>query len=396
MGANFDPLDTTRGIPYEELARLRAEEPVYRTPSGVWYLALQDDVLAATEAIDVFQSSFREPGVVVPEQEQLISEIPEPRHGQVRRIVNSAIAFHKLGRVEPFVRGLAEPILDELAARGHGELVSELILPIPNSAIAFLLGVPPSDFELWARWSDEVVLSDYPARNRTERGEGLAGAFPEFAAYVDAQIEERRRLDAPPEQDFIARLVRTEVDGRRLGDVELRTLIVFLLISGNETTRHLLGNLLCTVATRPEIYAQLRARPELVSNAVEESLRLDPPVAVLMRDCIRDTEVRGVRIRKGEKVAFGLASANRDERYYEEPDVFRLDRPQPKAHLAFGGGPHVCPGSALARLEGRVVLATALERIAELRAAPGFRRSKVGLFWANGPTELPVELRAAA
>jgi cytochrome P450 len=113
-----------------------------------------------------------------------------------------------------------------------------------------------------------------------------------------------------------------------------------------------------------------------------------------MRNCAADTEVRGMKIRAGDKVAFGVASANRDERCYEDPDTFRLDRPNPKAHVAFGGGPHVCPGSALARLEGRLLLEVMLERVDELRVAPGFERRKVAPFWANGPTSLPLEVSA--
>jgi cytochrome P450 len=393
MDASFDPLDNSAGIPYAGLARLRAEQPVYRTPGGAWYLALQDDVLRATEDVHAFVSSFREPGVVVPDQEQLVSEIPEPRHGRVRRIVNSAIAYHKLGRVGPLVREMSEDLVGALLERGRGDAVRDLILPIPNAAIGFLLGVPREDFPLWAQWSDDVVYSEYPARNRTARGEGLAGAFPEFAAYIDRQIAERRRASSPPE-DFVTRLIQTEVDGRRLEDVELRTLIAFLLVSGNETTRHLLGNLMTTFAQRPDLWQELRADPALITSAVEESLRMDPPVAVLMRNCALDTEVRGVKIRAGEKVAFGLASANRDERFYGAPDEFRLDRPNPKAHVAFGGGPHVCPGSALARLEGRVLLEVLLERVSELRVEPGFERQKVAPFWANGPTALPLAVVA--
>jgi cytochrome P450 len=393
MDSSFDPLNASAGIPYAGLARLRAEQPVYRAPGGAWYLALQDDVLRATEDVHAFVSSFREPGVAVPDQEQLVSEIPEPRHGRVRKIVNSAIAYHKLGRVGPLVREMSEDLVGALLERGSGDAVRDLILPIPNAAIGFLLGVPRDDFPLWAQWSDDVVYSEYPARNRTARGEGLSGAFPEFSAYIDRQIAERRRASSPPE-DFVTRLIQTEVDGRRLEDVELRTLIAFLLVSGNETTRHLLGNLMTTFAQRPDLWQELRADPALIPSAVEESLRMDPPVAVLMRNCAIDTEMRGVKIRAGEKVAFGIASANRDERFYERPDEFRLDRPNPKAHVAFGGGPHVCPGSALARLEGRVLLEVLLERVSELHVGPGFERQKVAPFWANGPTALPLEVVA--
>jgi cytochrome P450 len=269
--------------------------------------------------------------------------------------------------------------------------MDELVMPLPTSVIATLLGVPTRDFHLWGQWSGEVVQGDYPTKNRNQRGEGFAGAHPDFAAYVDGQIAERRAATDPPD-DFVTRLIRTEVDGESLSDTEIRTLMVFLLVAGNETTRNLIGNLLVTLGQDPTLFRQLQADPELIPVAVEESLRLDPPTAVLLRDCIRDTEIHGVPIAKGEKVAFGIASANRDESHYEDPDAFRLDRPDPKHHLAFGGGPHVCPGSVLARMEARVALEVFLEGVAEMKLAPDFVREKVPVFWANGPRRLPAEL----
>ena len=393
--SGFDPLDTREGVPHAGYARLRREAPVSRTPSGAIFLAKQEDVLAATKAVDVFRANFREPGVVVPADEMLISEIPEPRHGRMRKIVNSAVAAHRIGRIEPFLRSYSAELIDRALAVGKVELVQELVMPIPTSAIAHLLGAPPEDYEKWGRWSDEVVQSDYPRLNRTERGDGLAGGHPEFAAYVDRLIEEHRVADPAPD-DFITRLLQTEVDGVRLNSVELRTLLVFLLLSGNETTRHLLSNLLHAFAVRPDLLQALQADPHLVHNAVEESLRLDSPVILLMRECIQDTEVRGLPIRRGEQVAFGVASGNRDEDHFEAPDEFRLDRPQPKGHIAFGGGPHVCPGASLARLEGRVLLEVLIERVATIDLEPGLAWEKVPVFWANGPAGLPARLTARA
>jgi cytochrome P450 len=257
--------------------------------------------------------------------------------------------------------------------------------------IATLLGVPTSDFHLWGQWSGDVVQGDYPTKNRNERGEGFAGAHPEFAGYVDRQIAERRNASDPPD-DFVTRLIRTEVEGESLTDTEIRTMMLFLLVAGNETTRNLIGNLLVTMGQDPALFRTLQEDPEQIPIAVEESLRLDPPTAVLLRDCIRDTEIHGVAIREGDKVAFGIASANRDENHYEDADSFRLDRPDPKHHVAFGGGPHVCPGSVLARMEARVAIEVFLENVAEMKLAPDFVREKVPVFWANGPYRLPVQL----
>jgi len=313
-----------------------------------------------------------------------------PQEGYRLLRAEAPVAAHRIGEIGSFVRDLANRLLDELLPEGRIELLEQFIMPIPNSAIGVLLGVPVGDHALWAGWSDEVVQGDYARRNRNERGEGLAGAHPEFTAYIDARIAERRAAPVSP-PDFITRLLQTEIDGYRMSDVELRTFLAFLLISGNETTRHLLANAAHTLASRPDLYARLREEPALVPNAVEESLRMDPPVVYLLRECIADVEVGGCAIRRGEKVAFGLASANRDERHYEEPDAFLLDRPRPSDHVAFGGGPHVCPGSALARLEGRTVLEVLIRRVAKLELDPAFRWKKVRTFWANGPEALPVD-----
>lgn len=385
----FDPLSA----PFDDpgFADLRDRCPVSKTEMGAWYFARYEDSVAGAKDVDRFIASFREPGVVVPDEEQLVSEIPEPRHGQIRRIINSAIAAHRIGRVEPFCESLCNELLNELLTRGEPvDLVSEYVMPVPNNVIAHLLGAPPEDFRRWAEWSDEVVQGTYPTKNRNERGEGLAGAHPEFVAYVDALIAERRER---PTEDFITRLVSTEVDGRRLTDIEARSQLVFLFISGNETTRHLIGNLLWRVTSDPGLFEQLQNDPSLISAAVEESLRLDPPVKFLMRNCMIDGEVAGTEIVAGEKVAFGLGSANRDRSQFEDAESFRLDRSDGRSHLSFGGGPHVCPGAALARLEARVALEVFLQRVRRASLLdPDY--DAVEVFWAHGPATLRAKIEA--
>jgi cytochrome P450 len=144
------------------------------------------------------------------------------------------------------------------------------------------------------------------------------------------------------------------------------------------------------------LFEQLAAQPSLVPAAVEESLRVDPPIHVLMRNCTADATIDGVSVPAGAKVAFGLASANRDEANYDDGDIFRLDRANGRDHLAFGGGPHVCPGASLARLEGRIALEAFCERVDTARIDAGFEREQVAVLWANGPRRLPVTLTPRA
>jgi cytochrome P450 len=217
---------------------------------------------------------------------------------------------------------------------------------------------------------------------------------PVFSAYLDGLIEERRAAAHPPD-DVITRMLFTEVDGERLSPRMVRTQTMFLIIAGNETTRNLIGNCFHRLARDAELYARLRAEPALVGPLIEESLRLDAPVQLLARTCTRPIELDGVRIEAGERVLFSLAAANRDPLRWQAPVEFRLDRADPRDHLGFGAGPHICPGAYLARLETRVALETCLARVAQLELAPGYVWDPNPVFWAQGPRSLRVRLRAA-
>lgn len=390
MTETFDPLSYTDGF-REVQAELRSHCPVSRSPSGPWYLATYERVEAATRDLDTFLASFRLPGVVVPPEEQFINEIAPPRHGQVRRILNAALATAKVMQLEPQIRAVCNDLLDDLLARGGGDLVDDYVRPVPNIAIALVLGASPDRWDDLARWSDELVHGTYPTQYRNERGEGLAGAHPELTEYIDSLIAARHAQDDPGD-DLIGRMLTEEVEGRRLTDVEVRTQLVFLFAAGNETTRHLIGNLLHRLATDPDLYAALRADRALIHPAVEESLRVDSPIQHLFRDCRRDVELDGETIHAGDKVVFGVSSANRDSARFDDPDAFRLDRENPRGHLAFGGGPHVCPGANIARLEARIALDAFFDRVAEIHVAPGHEFEKTDVFWAYGPTSLPVAL----
>ena len=390
---DFDPYTSGDSVPNALFAEMRAQCPVARIPIG-WYLARIDDVVTASKLVDTFVASFRAPGVVVPEEEKFISEIAGARHGRIRRVINGAVAHHRSVRLEPFVRELCEEYLEPIMRRGYGELVAELTAPIPINVIAQFTGVPRADWAQFRRWSDEIVSGTYPALHRNERGEGLAGAHPEFAGYIDDLIAARAASADPPD-DLVTRLMDADIDGRRLSAIEVRTQLAFIILAGNETTRQLLGNLLARVATDRALFEQLQQNRSLVERAVEESLRIDPPFPMLMRNVERDATVFGPHMCPGEKVVFGLASANRDEAAFTEPDRFALDRSNWREHVAFGAGPHVCPGASLARLEGQVLLETFLDRVVQVTPEPGWVPRKTPVFFANGPIDLPVRVVAA-
>jgi cytochrome P450 family 109 len=386
----YDPFDVAQEIPVDIHRELRQACPVARIPVG-WFLTRHADVRDAVRDVESFRTSYREPGVVVPAEEELLPEMPEPRHGKVRRIVNAVVGWHKAVRMEAFIRQLSHEYLDPILASGRGEFVAEFAAPIPINVMAEMIGVPRQDWPLFRIWSDEVVQGEYVNKNRTERGEGFGGGHPEFASYVDALIADRHRRSDRPD-DVVTRLIETEINGHRLTDVEIRTQLISLILGGNETTRHLIANLLARVACDPALFETLKREPDRVGEAVEECLRLDPPIHQMLRTIEVPVERFGPSMCPGEKIIYGVSSANRDDSVFDDPDTFRLDRANAKAHLSFGDGPHVCPGQAIARLEGRVTLEVFLERVAAVEPDAGWVHHKVPVFWANGPIDLPLRV----
>ena len=388
---SFDPYAPGSDERYEAMARVRAAGGVAETPSG-WYVATAAGVRAGLFDVERFVGSFVDTSRMHPD-DVMLSAIPEPRHGRIRRIVNGAIAGHRTAQAEPFVReqarALVERALEAARAAGRVDLVREAVDPLPSTVIAHMLGVPVADQERFRSWSDELLAAQGASNNA-----GLAELHPEFGAYIQALIDARRKSSDPPD-DIVTRLIQTEVEGERLSDRMIRTQTMFLIVAGNETTRNLIGSCLHRLAISPELHARLRREPERIPNLVEEVLRHDSPVQVLGRAVLADTEIESCPMRRGDRVIFGIASANRDERALECPDEFRLDRPRPREHLAFGTGPHICPGAALARLETQALLEAFCARVAAFRLAPGAVPEPNPVFWALGYRSLVVTLDPA-
>jgi len=264
---------------------------------------------------------------------------------------------------------------------------------VPATVIAHVLGIPTEDHERFRDWTDSL-LHDMDARARADEAvSDPTASSPEFMSYLDEQIAERIRIrdsGEDPGDDIIARYLNKEVGGELLSPIAIRSQLVMLVIAGNETTRNLIGNMIHRLALEPVLLAGLRADPSLIPAMVEESLRRDTPVQLLARTCTNETTVDGVQVEPGDRIVIGVASANRDERYFPEPDVFRVDRQNPRDHVAFGTGPHVCPGAALARLEGAIALEELLLRVERLRLPDPEAFDANPVFWAHGPRRLPV------
>jgi cytochrome P450 len=179
---------------------------------------------------------------------------------------------------------------------------------------------------------------------------------------------------------------------RPMSDRMIRTQLMNLLVAGNETTRNLLGSLFYLLATDPELDARLRADRSLIANFIEETLRLEPPVRFLVRRCAHDTTLQGTPLESGATMLLSFESSNRDGAAIERPDELDLARPNPREHLSFGAGAHICPGAFLARLEAQVVLETYFDVVETMRLAEGAVYEPHPVYWARGPVSLTVVL----
>jgi cytochrome P450 len=303
---------------------------------------------------------------------------------------------------EPFIRATAGALLDAVPVPGHADLVAAYTVPLPNRVTVHLLGFPPEDADRIAAWAKELMESGFPATNRSHRGEGFANAFPDFAGYIDEKIAARAaELEAGRDEhpdEVLTRLLKLQIgeEQESLSRRQLRALVRNLITGGLTTTSQLLGNLVHEVITDDDLAARLRTDADALATAIEESLRLRPPVMFIVRGCVRDTSVDGLAVSAGERLIVGSASANRDERVFAEGDRFDVERANAADHLTFGYGPHVCPGASLARTVARIGMETLLARFAPgtLQAAPGHVYENVPTFFECGPRRLLVETTA--
>lgn len=389
----FDPFDPKQTqTMWDRLARMRREAPITRPAPGFVFVARYHDVKGVFRDTATYSAreGFRGPGVVLPYEESFLGELDPPEHPRLRMLMMQAFRPGMERAAEPFTRAWAKRKLDALVARGGGDLVSELGIHLPPAVTAHMLGIPTEHIERVGQWGFELLHSDWPQWNRTERGEGLGGAFPEFARYLDEQIAQRRSAAQPPD-DMITRMTRAELNGERLSSLQIRTLCANCLLA-SQSTANLIGNLLHRFASDPGFERALRAHRALLPGAVEESLRFDCPVLFLFRTARIDHHIAGERVRAGERIIMGIASGNRDETVWERANEYWLERDWKRSPeiLTFGPGPHLCLGNMIARMEARVVLELVMEALAPgaLRLAPGFTRALVPMFLEYGPESL--------
>src|SRR5256714_2540907 len=305
-------------------------------------------------------------------------------HLRHRSLVAQASRPRLLKRWEDeLIRPLVHELVDRFAPAGQAELVRQLLQTYPMQVIARILGVPRQDarqFEQWGVWIIAAAVGP-------ERGKAASKSMRD---YLVPLLAERRREAA---DDVISQLVHAELDGETLSDEEILPFLLLLLPAGGETTYRASGNMLWALLTHPLQLEAVRNDRALIRPTIDEALRWEPPLLILAREALVDTEINGVPIPKGSHVAVSQGAANRDPHFVADPDRFDISRGS-RAHLSFGNGPHMCLGMHLARMEMTIVLDILLDRLPNLRLDPAFMSgleppSIRGMAFRS-PTALPV------
>jgi cholest-4-en-3-one 26-monooxygenase len=384
------------GIPHDVFATLRRDDPVSWNPpsaagSGFWSVVRHDDVVRINRDSEGFSSEargimmFDVPTLEGPEQPRMMIEIDPPRHTRYRRLVNRGFTPRMVGQLEAMMRAVARRALDGVAGAGRCDVAREVAGVLPVTVIAELLGVPAADQPLLEDLSERIQRGDEHAP--------AAVAIGELCAYANRLGADKRHAiasGAAPD-DIVSTLLAATIDGDELTESEFDLFFLLLAVAGNETTRSAITGAVLAFIDHPEQYARLQEADAVPATAVDEVLRWTSPLRYMARTAVHDTEVRGRSVRAGEKVLLWYASANFDERVFDDPLRFDLER-TPNEHLAFGGGgPHHCLGASLARLEIAVVLDEMRRRWSDLSRAGEPDRMRNS--FANAITSLPITFR---
>jgi len=378
--------------PYPDFAEKRRNEPVWKgtlintdllppgmEPGDEWVVFRYDDCSRVLRDPKTFTSTGYDDtiGMVMG---HMILGMDDPEHRRHRNLVSEAFRERSLARWEPeFVAPICHEMISRFAARGEAELVRELTFEFPARVISRILGLPEEDFAQFQRWSIELIS----LASDIERGLAASASLRDYFAEIVAQ---RRRQ---PREDVITDLVQAEIDGERLSDEAIYSFLRVLLPAGVETTYRSSGNLLYLLLSHPDQLAAVTADRSLVPQAIEEALRIEPPLAMINRTATREVEIAGTSIPAGGSVSTCLASANHDETRWNDPDSFDIFRPA-IPHLAFAHGPHMCLGMHLARLETRVAVNAVLDRLPGLRLDPGAHDPHIKGVVFRSPNALPV------
>lgn len=372
----------TQGPPRDAYRELRQQRPVcwQRDPygktddAGYWAVTSQEHLDFVSKNPAIFSSQVQ--GVmatdasdedVLDPADNMLSMDP-PKHIKYRRVVRGAFTPAVVDSYRPYLEDVAREIIEKVLPQGKCEFVEEVASELPLIAICEILGVPPEDRKQFFKWSNTMIGSDDPdyASDPKESQEAMLQLW-QYAEKIMAQHKDKPVTKG----GVVSTLLSANVDGEYLEANDFRTFMMLLVVAGNETTRNQTSQLMRLLIENPEQYELLVNDRSFIPDAVEEALRYNSPVISFRRTVMRDCELGGRQVKKGDKVMLFYQSASSDESFFKNPDEFDITRPRRepvREHLrAFGIGEHFCLGSHLARLELNVIFEEILRHVRKPR-----------------------------
>ncbi len=406
-GVDLTDLDMwARGVPYAEFARLRAQLPVawFGEPapnSGFWSVHRYADIVTASRDTATYSSgrgvSFEEPTDEDMAARRTIIDTDPPDHTKLRKIMSGSFSQRAVAVYARFVEQLTEQALDDGLSAEPFDFVEAVAKQIPIRVLARIMGLPEANLDQFIDLGDRLIANTDPDLTDVVWGRDDTDAYRlyPFRSPYGKQLWDlgrdivRDKLREPGD-DLLSKLLLARVDGEALSETDLDNLFSIMVIAGNETTRIAMAHAVLTFCALPEQWERLRADPGLLDTATDEVMRWSCPTHFMRRTTTTDTELGGAQIRAGDKVVLWYVSGNRDDGEFPDPDTFDVGR-TPNRHLSFGrGGPHLCLGVHVARLEVRIMLAALLRRAARFELVQPPRRIRSN--FTNGLKDLVVRV----
>ncbi len=371
--------------------RLRDEAPVHYCSDSqlgpFWSVTRYEDIRHVDTSHDVFSS---EPIIVIRDPMEdfalpMFIAMDPPRHDDQRKAVNPAVGPQNLRNFEPIIRERTGEVLDNLPVGETFDWVPNVSIELTTRMLATLFDFPFADRAKLTYWSD--VSTTTPGMGLIESEEEMQQELLGCLEYFTRLWNERAA--APPGNDFISMLCHGEAT-RNMSPQEYLGNLILLIVGGNDTTRNTMSASTLALHENPGEYEKLLAQPELIPSMVAETIRMQTPLAYMRRTAKTDTELGGQTIRAGEKVVMWYVSGNRDERHFDRPDDYIIDRADVRSHLSFGFGIHRCMGNRLAELQLKILWEGILERFARVEVVGEPQRTRSN--FVRGFTSLPVVL----
>lgn len=396
---SLDLLNPPEGFvenPFPFYDDLLSRAPVLPQPDGSILLSrhadldriYRDTALYSSDKKATFGPKFGEGSPLFEHHTTSLVFSDPPLHTRVRKIMTSALTPRAIARMEPGLIETVDYLLDQLVDAEQVDLIADYAATIPIQIIGNLLDVPVEERGPLRDWSLAILGALEPVLTAGQLAAGHQ-AVRDFKAYLADLVARRRSEPGDPETDVLTRLIRGEGVDEQLSEIELLQNCIFILNAGHETTTNLIGNGLALLHDHDDQRGRLLEDSTLITSAVEEILRYRSPNQFGNRETTSDTAINGFHIPKGTNLHLCIGAANRDPTVFDDPTRFDVGR-KPNRHLAFAGGPHVCAGLTLARLEGRIALSRFLSRYPDFKLLNN--REKGGRMRFRGYASLPAAL----